>query len=509
MTLVGRVKELVNINGVKYLPHDLETAIYEAHITGITPGFVTCFSYRPSPAKTEEIYVIYQHAYDINDNQTRISTLHAIVRIVFLSTGSRPHVLPLPPSRLEKSTLGKLSRAKISTSLSQGHYKDMELLDAQILQAYRSQHYCEPRDDTERRLLSLFIETLHYDNTEMGIDTPILDTGISSVDLIRLKSACETAFGVADIPMIIIMTNTTIRALALAMKQLQQTPSSDYKNEYNPVVTLQPNGSKNELWLIHPGIGEILVFLNLVQYFPDRPIYALRPRGFNPGANPFQNQDEIVDSYYRGVKTKQPNGPYALAGYSYGSVLAFEISKLLEADGEKVQFLGSFNLPPHIKERMRQLDWTEGVKHIAHFCALADEDRLVEMVPSLRLVSHDEQVSRILAIADKERCAQLGLTHQSLRTWTNVAFSLQKIGWEYEPSGNVAQMDIFYCQPLRDVAKTREEYRNTKLNRWEDFVRNGDVRFHEVDGEHYTMIGPEHVGRFQLRLKRVLAERGL
>ncbi|KAL8976320.1 MAG: hypothetical protein Q9205_007644, partial [Flavoplaca limonia] len=58
------------------------------------------------------------------------------------------------------------------------------------------------------------------------------------------------------------------------------------------------------------------------------------------------------------------------------------------------------------------------------------------------------------------------------------------------------------------VARTRKEYRETKLNHWTDFVRS-EVRFHEVDGEHYTMIGPEHVFTFQQTLRKALVARGL
>lgn len=83
---------------------------------------------------------------------------------------------------------------------------------------------------------------------------------------------------------------------------------------------------------------------------------------------------------------------------------------------------------------------------------------------------------------------------------------LQKIDWEYDPSGSVSHMDIFYCQPLKVVARTREEYRKTKLNQWADFVRD-DFKFHEVDGEHFTIIGPDHV--LQQTLKKALAARRL
>lgn len=374
-----------------------------------------------------------------------------------------------------------------------------------MLQSYRDAHFLEPQNDIERDLMAIFMDTPGIGDPDMGIDTLILDSGVSSIDLIRLKSATEKAFDIIDIPIITILTNTTIRSLASAIKEIQ---TCQYNGKYNPVVTLQPNGPKTPLWLIHPGIGEILVFLGLVQYFPDRPIHALRTRGFNPGEEPFNCLTDIVTTYYHALKRRQPRGPYAIAGYSYGSMLAFEISKLLEANGDTVQFLASFNLPPHIKDRMRMLDRTAGLLHIAHFCGIITEQRSEELTDELRALPPQVQVAKLLAESDQQRCAELALTHESLLNWTKVAWSLQKIGWEYDPSGSVSQMDVFYCQPLKIVARTWEEYRDTKLNRWADFVR-GEVRFHEVDGEHYTMIGVEHVHRFQQTLKKALAARGL
>lgn len=505
LKLVGRSKELIIINGVKYLPHELEGTIDQASITGVAQSFVVCFAHRPSGSDAEEIYVIYQHDYNTDDSEARMETLHSIVRTVVLFAGARPHVLPLDSGRLDKTTLGKLSRAKIQASLAQGQYKDQEDLNARMLQSYRQAHFSEPRDDIERTLMTVFLDTLNLDNLEMGTDTPVLDTGITSVDLIRLKSASEKAFDIADIPIITIMTNTTIRSLASAIKQIQ---ISQYEGKYNPVVTLQYNGSKTPLWLIHPGIGEVLVFLGLVQYFPDRPIHALRTRGFNPGEEPFNGLTDVVTTYYGALKKQQPHGPYAIAGYSYGSMLAFEIAKILEANSDSVQFLGSFNLPPHIKDRMRMLDWTAGLLHIAHFCGIITEQRSEELVDELRELPMPEQVAYLLAESDQQRCEELALTHESLLNWVNVAWSLQKIGWDYDPSGSVSHMDIFYCQPLKVVARTREEYRKTKLNHWADFVREG-VKFHEVDGEHYTMIGPDHVLKFQQTLKKAIVARGL
>ena len=506
LKLVGRSKELIIINGVKYLPHELEGAIDQAHITGVTQSFVVCFAHRPSGSNTEGIYVVYQHEYDTNDSEARMDTLHSIIRTVVLFAGARPHVLPLPSGRLDKTTLGKLSRAKIQASLLQGQYKDQEALNIRMLRSCRDAHFSKPRDDIERTLMTIFSDTLSLDSLEIGIDSVILDTGISSVDLIRLNSAAEKAFEITNIPITIFLTNVTIRSLASAIKHIQ-TPK--FESAYSPVVTLQYYGSKTPLWLIHPGTGEILVFLGLAQYFPDRPIHALRPRGFNRGEKPFNSLTDVITTYYRALKDQQPHGPYAIAGYSSGSILAFEISKILEMNGDTVQFLGSFNLPPHIKDRLRGRDWTVGLLRIAHFCGIITELRSEELVGELRELHQPEQVVKLLAESDQHRCTELALTHESLQTWTNVAWSLQKIGSDYDPSGSVLQMDIFYCQPPpKDVAHTREEYRWTKMNHWADFVR-GEVKFHEVDGEHYTMIGPDHVPKFQQTLKEALIARGL
>ncbi|KAJ5267453.1 Acetyl-CoA synthetase-like protein [Penicillium angulare] len=508
LRLIGRSKDLININGVKYIPHEIETAIEQSRIPGVAPHFIACFAHRSQGSPTEEVFVVYQHEYEPNDVASRLQTLHSVVRIVLLFTGTRPCVLPLAPGQLEKSTLGKLSRTKIQKSLYQGQYRDQEELNSQLIEAHQKANFQAPQTEIEKTLMRLLLTTLGLEDIQISIDTPTLDAGMSSVDLIRLKVACEREFGIPEIPMITVMTNITIQSLGVAIKKLLQSESGPV--QYDPVVTLQYAGAQAPLWLIHPGIGEILVFLGLVQYFPDRPIHTLRARGFNAGEEPFRDLDDVLQCYYAALKEKQPHGPYAIAGYSYGSMVAFEIAKLLEANGDTVQFVGSFNLPPHIKTRMQQLDWTGGLMHIAHFCGLITEERSEELTLEIKAdnVEGSDQVAMVLSESDPERLVDLALTQESLTTWVNVSFALQNIGWEYEPSGSVSGMDIFYCQPLKVVAKTREEYRNTKLNHWVDFARN-EVRYHEVGGEHYTMIGPDYVPKFQQTLKNALAARGL
>lgn len=59
LSLVGRTKEVISINGVKYQPHELESAIEGANIDGVTPSYTICLSRWPPGAQTEQLCVIY------------------------------------------------------------------------------------------------------------------------------------------------------------------------------------------------------------------------------------------------------------------------------------------------------------------------------------------------------------------------------------------------------------------------------------------------------------------
>ena len=506
LKLIGRSKEVININGVKYLPHELETAIEEASIVGATPSYTICVSNRPKDSTTERIHVFYLPTYLPEDHKARVETLDAIVCTVMLQTRTRPYVLPLDKQALQKTTLGKISRAKVMTAFERGDYAMYQRINDQSIISYkecRSLALTEPSSELERLLVRELCEILDLDAEDVDTDHSIFSMGVTSVDLIRLKRNIEKQRSPEkDIPMIYLLTNPTIRALAKSIG------ISDMPTKYNPVVKLQHQGVKTPLWLVHPGVGEVLVFINLAKHITDRPVYALRARGFNAGETSFESIQEAVLTYHAAIKETQPIGPYAVGGYSYGAMLAFETAKILEGNGDEVRFLGSFNLPPHIKDRMNQLIWSECLLHLSYFLDIITETTAYELSAALRSLNKQEALAKVVKIANATRMAELSLTSEALHNWANLAFALQGIAKEYEPEGSVALMDVFYATPLTAVAHSKKEWVEGPLSKWRDFVKEAP-RYHEVDGAHYTMISPENVQRFAKKLKSVLQARGL
>ncbi|KAM7187061.1 hypothetical protein V8F20_011129 [Naviculisporaceae sp. PSN 640] len=518
LCLAGRLKAVVNVNGVKIVTADLQAAVERA--ISDSPDLkplvtrVVCFAARPKQAPTEQLVVAYMTRYWPIEGSA-MANIRGLVcwacALVNASCG-RPLVFAIGKKSkilIPMSTLGKISGAKIRSLFESGAFDEDINLSKQTVEAWKQERIRQKTEasedsvsDTHALLRLDIVQTVDLEVRRVGLDTSLFDLGFSSMDIIRLKHAIDKRMHIS-LPVIDIMKNPTVRSLALVL----DTRSTHSRSQYDPIVTLKSTGSKPPLWLIHPGVGEVLVFVGLAKHMPDdRPIHALRARGFEPGQPKFTSITEAVEIYVQAIRRLQPSGPYILAGYSYGTMLAFEIAKRLEG----VRFLGSFNLPPHIKTRMRQLSWNMCLLHLAQFLGLVSEARVADETSSPTYLdsAKEDALLRVMELSDKVRLLELGLGQEALTRWADVAYGLQSMAVDYEPSGVVDSIDVFHAEPLRVAASSREEWVNEHLSRWAEFCRT-TPHFHAVGGAHYTMLGPEHVEMFARTLQEALLARGV
>ncbi|ETS73699.1 hypothetical protein PFICI_14645 [Pestalotiopsis fici W106-1] len=123
-------------------------------------------------------------------------------------------------------------------------------------------------------------------------------------------------------------------------------------------------------------------------------------------------------------------------------------------------------------------------------------------------IARNDASHAVMKLADVGRFRELVLDETSLLRWADVAYGLQSMAIDYEPTGSVSVIDIFHAEPLRVAALSRDEWVHKQLSRWEDLCRS-EPRFHEVGSGHYTMIGPEYVTSFAQRLRAALEARGI
>ncbi|TVY19354.1 Didemethylasterriquinone D synthetase tdiA [Lachnellula arida] len=476
---------------------------------GVTPSHTATFPHWPKDHHTEVICIVYLPSYEPNDYATAMATEAAISKSVIVYCGVRPYrIIPLEASFLQKSSLGKLSRQKIRAAFEDGKYDAYVLSDEAKLTRLQHDPHQPAATITEQTIIDVYLQMFPTGSLQIGRNSDLSALGGTSIDLLRLKSALQKALGIHDIPINTIFAYTVLHELAAALDLLKHTRT------FSPVVVLQPHGDKTPIWLVHSGLGEVLIFMNLARHITDRPVYALRARGFD-GEPHFTSLDELVSTYHTAIKSTQPEGPYALAGYASGGIAAFEVAKQLKSQGDAVKFLAIFDEQPAIKERARTYDWYKVVLHIAFFLGLMEQEHAHAYLPDAQKLSHDQALDHIMALAPDSRLCELGMTSAKIDNWALLALGLKTIVRDYDPEGAVPSLDVFYCAPSGSPsAMPIDEWFSGYISRWGGFVEvqdveGGGVRYHAAEGEHRTMIVPPNVLSFYRLFSRAMEERGL
>nr|WJZ49095.1 polyporic acid synthetase [Hapalopilus rutilans] len=516
--LVGRDKDHININGVKHPSVDVEHFVEDANIEGVTRSYVFVCPMRLPNTDTDTYAVFYQHIIrvedDLTDNSIRaILDANRAIRnrsIVFCSQA--PHtVLPLPRKYFSKTALGKVSRSALMAAYQRGDYTALEETLRASAALIASADGSSPSNVVEQAVFEVVAEVLDRDVSSIKKEDSLFDIGTSSMHLVRLKHFLQERLEIPDIPMIDLLRHPELGDLCDFLGDvLRSTANGEVVSRYNPLICMNPHGSKPPVFLVHPGVGEVLVFVNLARVLgDDRPVYALRARGFDVGETTFETFDEMVDKYVEAIEAKQSQGPYYVGGYSFGGAVAFEIAKKLEAKGKEVAWVGVFNLPPHIQFRMKELIWVEVLINLFMFLALVPSTvfesvkaQLYDVFPEERHsdtepVRSVEIINWLLEHSDQKRLDELQLSLEELTRWTQVAYALSCLGRTYDPTGTLcdAVMTVFCAIPLPSMGN-REEFKRDRLSHWKTFGSKKGVEFVDVDGEHYTMISDEHVESF-------------
>jgi acyl-CoA synthetase (AMP-forming)/AMP-acid ligase II len=205
--LTGRSKETAIVNGVNYYPHEIESVL--EYVLGTKPSYTLVFPYRSLGAQTESFCVVYYPTYANTDVEMLAKAHDMISKLVIQQTSVRPCIIPLDGSILQKSTLGKLPRAKVRLAFEKGEYREYQNPHEETLANYRARIYKGPTAATERLILDIFHKVFDVAEYELGINTNIFSLGVDSIGLIKLKQRLQMDMMV-DIPIITIMTHSSI-----------------------------------------------------------------------------------------------------------------------------------------------------------------------------------------------------------------------------------------------------------------------------------------------------------
>ena len=165
--------------------------------------------------------------------------------------------------------------------------------------------------------------------------------GGHSLLAIQVIVGLRQKFGV-DVPVRRLFDTPTIKGIAEFIAE-HLPPPPPPKVLRSLIAIQRGDETKRPLFLIPGGWGaeiEFLVYAQLKLHLgADLPIYGLKARGSDGIEEPHRSVREMVVDYVDEIRTRQPRGPYVLAGECIGGVVAYEMARRLVELGEKVALL--------------------------------------------------------------------------------------------------------------------------------------------------------------------------
>ena len=190
-----------------------------------------------------------------------------------------------------------------------------------------------PQNDVERKLLEIWAEVLGLGAPKIGVRDNFFDLGGNSLNILKIPGRIKKAFDL-DISISVLFLYPTVRELAANIRE------EEMLNKLESVVRLNNGGQEKNIFMIHPLHGMIYPYKDVARLLEDDyNFYGIQARGLLGGSRVPENQEILVADYTQQMKTVQPQGPYIVAGYCYGCMIAYDVVRLLEDLGDTVEKL--------------------------------------------------------------------------------------------------------------------------------------------------------------------------
>jgi amino acid adenylation domain-containing protein len=220
----------------------------------------------------------------------------------------------------------------------------------------RSPGTIPPRTDAEHRVASIWRELLGLDSVGVGDD--FFASGGHSLLAVRLVTRLEAEFGVS-VPVASLFQEPTIAGLA---RLVAGSDRGNDVSERSSLVPLRAGGANTPLFLVHGLSGSVLPYMDLARLVNgDRPVLGLRALGLERGELPLRTIEEMATRYVEAVRSYRPSGPYLLAGWSMGGVIAVEMARQRRAEGAAVDLVALLDTVPTLRQPAPDTDFDRTV----------------------------------------------------------------------------------------------------------------------------------------------------
>ena len=180
----------------------------------------------------------------------------------------------------------------------------------------------------------------------IGRDDNFFELGGNSLLAVRLLAEVRRLTGRA-LPLATLLVAPTIRSLVAMIKDVAPLP-------FSPGPVPLRAGTGTPVFLVHGLSGNTMDCWALIDALKTpRPVYGLHSLDLDVERPALERIEDMAAGFIEQIRSVQPHGPYAVAGYSFGGLVALEMAQQLQRVGERIGLL--FLLDTYFQE---DLPWS-------------------------------------------------------------------------------------------------------------------------------------------------------
>lgn len=339
--------------------------------------------------------------------------------------------------------------------------------------------YVMARDSVELALVKIWEEVLGV--RPVGVKDGFFDLGGHSLRIIPLVSRIEKHFG-RPLPVAALLEARNVERLAALLRREGPVTRS-------PLLTLQAEGPGPALFCVHPLGGSALCYQTLARHLgPEQPVYGLDALHLMGAERFYDSLEQMAAAYVDAMQTVQPRGPYLLAGWSFGGLVAFEMARQLTGNSDEVDLLALLDTrSPELERGDRSLDDFLILSELLG----SDLGLTVEELAGLGL---DAALRRVIELGKKRQVVPVDYDVDMARQVLEIVRANGSNIGSYSPAPFAGRITFFQAA---DEACPRSEG-------WRPLA--GELEVVVIPGSHRRLIYDPYVQNLAEQLRRVIEE---
>ncbi|MBO0699027.1 MAG: amino acid adenylation domain-containing protein, partial [Zavarzinella sp.] len=349
--------------------------------------------------------------------------------------------------------------------------------------------YEPPATDAEKALQGLWEEVLNA--RPVSVTARFEDLGGHSLTAAQLVSRIETKLG-HKIPLEMLFRAPTVRDLAGVIQSKLELGGGT-------VVPLNEAGTQPPLFLIAGAGGHVFTFHKFSRLLgPDYPAYGMKAIGVDGSEAPPDRVEVIAARYLDEILKIRPKGPYVLAGYSVGGLMAFEMALQMQRRGLEVAKVIAFDT--YAPGYPRPLPWPMRMGiHLINFLSRPGERKWHYLAERFKNVRHRLLRQLRLNHLDLPDAPRVGGLNETVlkKVWA----ALERARHQYWPTDKFnGQLVLIRSEQIEHWAATRLD---DPLKGWARWTTH-PVQVIGVPADHMAIFADDNLDLLVRQMREVI-----